>query len=61
MTKFTGWRTSTRTQGQGQCVEVGFGGGQVAIRDSKNPTVGITVSAQRWRDFLAALKSDRLG
>ena len=45
----TGWRTSSRTSHQGQCVEVGFGAGRVGVRDSKNRRGGyFTVTPARW-------------
>ncbi|GAA4613272.1 DUF397 domain-containing protein [Saccharopolyspora hordei] len=57
MANITDWRTSTRTQGQGQCVEVGFGVGCVGVRDTKNRAAGqITVATQRWREFVSSLK-----
>ena len=50
MAHITGWRTSTRTQGQGQCVEVGFGTDCVGVRDTKNRAAGpLTVASRRWR------------
>lgn len=52
MAEVTGWRTSTRTQGQGQCVEVGFAAGTVVVRDTKNRAVGISVTARHWRRFV---------
>ncbi|GAA2810745.1 DUF397 domain-containing protein [Saccharopolyspora taberi] len=53
----TGWRTSTRTQGQGQCVEVGFGVERVGVRDTKNRAAGhLTVEPQRWREFVSGVK-----
>lgn len=59
MTDFSAWRTSTRTQGQGQCVEVGFAGDDVAVRDTKNRAVGITVPRRQWRLFLDQLARGR--
>ncbi|MDA3649856.1 DUF397 domain-containing protein [Saccharopolyspora indica] len=57
MPNITDWRTSTRTQGQGQCVEVGFGADCVGVRDTKNRAAGqITVAVQRWQDFVSGLK-----
>ncbi|MBE9376085.1 DUF397 domain-containing protein [Saccharopolyspora sp. HNM0983] len=54
----TDWRTSTRTQGQGQCVEVGFGADVVGIRDTKNRGAGqITIAARHWRDFVRDVKT----
>ena len=61
MADFTGWRTSTRTQGQGQCVEVGFAVDEVAVRDTKNRAAGITVSRRQWRRFLDHLGRGRFG
>ncbi|MFC7343012.1 DUF397 domain-containing protein [Saccharopolyspora griseoalba] len=58
MAGFTGWRTSTRTQGQGQCVEVGFTGDEVAVRDTKDRAVGIVLSRRQWRHFLERLARD---
>ena len=53
----TGWRTSTRTQGQGQCVEVGFGAERVGVRDTKYRVAGyFAVTSQRWREFLTGVK-----
>lgn len=53
----TDWRTSTRTQGQGQCVEVGFGGAQVGVRDTKHRSAGyVAISQERWREFLTRVK-----
>jgi hypothetical protein len=48
------WRKSSYSgsDGQGDCVEVAFGG-TVAVRDSKNPAGPIlTVSPTAWRAFL---------
>ncbi|GAA4839221.1 DUF397 domain-containing protein [Saccharopolyspora rosea] len=57
MAHITGWRTSTRTQGQGQCVEVGFGVDCVGVRDTKNRTAGhLTVAPRRWQEFVLGIK-----
>ncbi|MDA3629682.1 DUF397 domain-containing protein [Saccharopolyspora oryzae] len=57
MVDITDWRTSTRTQGQGQCVEVGFGADCVGVRDTKNRSGGqITVAQQRWLEFVSGVK-----
>jgi uncharacterized protein DUF397 len=47
------WRTSTRSQNDGQCVEVAFLDGQVAVRDSKHPTGPVLVfTGDEWATFL---------
>ncbi len=62
MESITGWRTSTRTQGQGQCVEVGFGGERVGVRDTKNRAAGqLAVPVRRWREFVEGIKHGDLG
>ncbi|GAA4870585.1 MULTISPECIES: DUF397 domain-containing protein [Saccharopolyspora] len=53
----TDWRTSTRTQGQGQCVEVGFGADCVGIRDTKDRASGhLMIAPQRWWEFVSEIK-----
>ncbi|CAM00546.1 uncharacterized protein DUF397 [Saccharopolyspora erythraea NRRL 2338] len=57
MEYITDWRTSTRTQGQGQCVEVGFGAQRVGVRDTKNRAGGhFTVASRRWQEFVSGVK-----
>lgn len=57
MTSFTGWRTSTRSSHNGNCVEVGFGRQSVAVRDTKNRTAGhLTVAPEQWCEFVARVK-----
>ncbi len=47
------WRKSSHSSGDGQqgdCVEVAFTAGSVAVRDSKAPASGtLTVSPETWR------------
>ncbi|WP_341720232.1 DUF397 domain-containing protein [Micromonospora sp. FIMYZ51] len=53
------WRTSTRSVGNGNCVEVAIVGGGVAVRDSKDrrgPVLAFPASA--WHAFLASLPAD---
>jgi hypothetical protein len=53
------WRTSSRSTGQGQCVEVARNlKGVVAVRDSKDPQ-GPTIVVDRtaWRRFITDLVS----
>ncbi|MGW5716401.1 DUF397 domain-containing protein [Amycolatopsis sp. NPDC003865] len=49
------WRKSSYSSGDGQqgdCVEVAFTPGSVAVRDSKAPASGtLTVSPEAWRHF----------
>jgi Domain of unknown function (DUF397) len=50
------WRTSTRSSGTGQCVEVANVDGGMAVRDSKDrsgPT--LVFGAASWRNFLASV------
>lgn len=58
-TPISEWRTSSRCTG-GECVEVAFAGGGVALRDSKNREQGILLySADAWRAFVADVKTGR--
>jgi Domain of unknown function (DUF397) len=55
------WRKASASQTEGQCVEVAALPCGVAIRDSKNPGGPVLAIGRRaWREFLAALKTDRL-
>nr|WP_245556302.1 DUF397 domain-containing protein [Actinopolyspora mortivallis] len=56
------WRKSTRSggagSGSGNCVEVAFGEGFTAVRDSKAPEAGVlTVPTGRWRSFVASVRA----
>jgi hypothetical protein len=54
----SGWRVSTCTGGQGNCVEVGTSATKVAVRDSKNregPVLRFDPSV--WHAFIRHLKS----
>jgi hypothetical protein len=47
------WRKSSRSAGNGNCVEVRFGSGTVAVRDSKDPDGPILeFEVGSWRDFV---------
>ncbi|MGJ7907273.1 DUF397 domain-containing protein [Actinopolyspora sp. H202] len=59
MSELLSWRSSSRTQGQGQCVEVGFAKTAVWVRDSKNPPAGqLSVGMRQWDSFLSMLKDE---
>lgn len=61
MSGFTGWRTSSRSQGNGQCVEVGLGRERVAVRDTKNRAQGhFTVASEQWFEFVTRVKRGEL-
>jgi hypothetical protein len=51
------WRTSSYSTGNGECVEVGDGGGLIAVRDSRDlagPVVTFTPAV--WTPFAARVK-----
>jgi hypothetical protein len=59
MITFDEWVTSTRSQGNNNCVEVAKKSGWVAVRDSKDRDGGLLIVAgDAWTSFLSALKHD---
>jgi hypothetical protein len=56
------WFTSSYSNGQGECVEVAMTGGQVAVRDSKNPDgPAIAVAAAAWTAFVGGIAAGEFG
>ncbi len=52
------WRKSTRSNGQGQCVEVAEFSDSVAVRDSKDPEGPVLVFAPgEWRAFISGARA----
>jgi hypothetical protein len=57
-----GWRSSGRSYGTGQCVEVaGPDPDRIRVRDSKNPQgLVLPVTQQGWTTFLGDLRAGKL-
>jgi hypothetical protein len=52
------WHKSTRSSGNGNCVEVAVVDDSVAVRDTKNREGGMLVfSAAEWSAFLSGAKN----
>lgn len=52
------WCKSSRSGGNGACVEVAAIGGVVAVRDSKNPGGAVLASGlSGWQAFIGGVKS----
>ncbi|MFQ6391932.1 DUF397 domain-containing protein [Nocardia sp. KC 131] len=53
------WFTSTRTSGGKDCVEVAFlDGGNIGVRDSKNPTgPALVFTPGEWEAFTAGVSN----
>jgi hypothetical protein len=54
------WRKSTASAYNGSCVEAGYGGGVIGVRDSQDPVGGrLELTPAAWRAFTVRLKSGR--
>jgi hypothetical protein len=52
------WRKSTRSGGQGNCVEVADTPSAIGVRDSKDPSGPILVFARtEWQTFIDGVKT----
>jgi hypothetical protein len=52
------WRKARRSANNGACVEVAPVNGQIAVRDSMNPTGGrLQYSAPSWQVFVSAIRN----
>lgn len=50
------WRKSTRSQGNGNCLEFRFQNGHVQVRDSKDPQLQVLRFTPRaWTEFITAV------
>lgn len=55
------WRTSSRSGGNGACIEVAEAGPVVAVRDSKDRQGPVLVFGRdEWRAFAEAIRAGRL-
>lgn len=56
--KSTGWRVSSYTTGQGNCVEVGQAPAAIVVRDTKNRSgVALRLPPAAWDQFITTLRA----
>jgi hypothetical protein len=51
------WYKSSRSAGNGECVEVAMVDGGVLVRDSKNPGSMLWFGSREWRGFVGSVRS----
>ncbi|GAB3240883.1 DUF397 domain-containing protein [Kineosporia babensis] len=57
--KGVAWRKSSKSNGQGACVEVAFlADGDVALRESDIPESVVITSGRNWDAFLAGVRNN---
>jgi hypothetical protein len=58
--KVPGWRKSSRSGYNGNCVEFAQLGNAIAVRDSKNPTgPALLFTPTEWKHFIDAAKQGK--
>ena len=56
------WHKSSRSGGNGDCVEVAFTGTLIGVRDSKDPTGPVlTVGPTEWSALLTGIQHGKFG
>ncbi|OLT13993.1 hypothetical protein BJF79_19360 [Actinomadura sp. CNU-125] len=59
-TVHTSWRKSTRSSGNGECVEVSVLTANIGVRDSKAPDAGyLALAPDTWAAFVTGVRDGR--